>query len=146
MPSLVECTVQPNGTLAAAHRHPNQSERFEVESGTVSPVTGFSLDEHGLEAVRGAEGDQLLGEVRLPLVHVDLNVAWKFRVYQRQTNGTWKQFPEVKLTGSGVPSYIHLTAAQAAGTHRYRIRAGNPVGWSQASNVRDPSTGLDITG
>ena len=35
---LVECTVQPNGVVAAAHVHPHQSERFEIESGTV----GFS--------------------------------------------------------------------------------------------------------
>jgi mannose-6-phosphate isomerase-like protein (cupin superfamily) len=37
---LVECTVQPNGFVAAAHVHPKQSERFEVEQGTM----GFRLD------------------------------------------------------------------------------------------------------
>ena len=31
---LVECTVQPNGFVAAAHVHPQQTERFEIESGT----------------------------------------------------------------------------------------------------------------
>ena len=74
------------------------------------------------------------------------NVAWKFRVLQRQADGTWKQFPEVRLTGSGMPSYLQLSAAQAAGTHRYRVQAWNPVGWSQISNVRDPNGSLDITG
>ena len=37
---LVECTVQPNGFVAAAHVHPKQTERFEIESGTVA----FKLD------------------------------------------------------------------------------------------------------
>lgn len=32
---LVECTVQPNGFVAAAHLHPKQTERFEIESGIV---------------------------------------------------------------------------------------------------------------
>jgi len=33
---LVECTVQPNGFVAAAHVHPYQSERFEIEAGTIA--------------------------------------------------------------------------------------------------------------
>jgi mannose-6-phosphate isomerase-like protein (cupin superfamily) len=37
---LVECTVQPDGFVAAAHVHPHQTERFEIESGTVA----FKLD------------------------------------------------------------------------------------------------------
>ena len=44
---LVECTVQPNGVVAAAHVHLHQSERFEIESGTV----GFKLD--GEEIIAG---------------------------------------------------------------------------------------------
>ena len=44
---LVECTVQPNGFVAAAHMHPYQTERFEIESGTVA----FKLD--GEEIVAG---------------------------------------------------------------------------------------------
>src|SRR5215204_3930913 len=44
---LVECTVQPSGFVAAAHSHPYQSERFEIESGTVA----FKLD--GKEIVAG---------------------------------------------------------------------------------------------
>ena len=44
---LVECTVQPNGFVAAAHVHPNQTERFEIDSGTVA----FELD--GEEIVAG---------------------------------------------------------------------------------------------
>ena len=44
---LVEVRVQPNGFVAAAHVHPYQTERFEIESGTVA----FKLD--GKEIVAG---------------------------------------------------------------------------------------------
>ena len=44
---LVEVRVQPNGFVAAAHVHPYQSERFEIESGNVA----FKLD--GEEIVAG---------------------------------------------------------------------------------------------
>ncbi|HEY7793375.1 MAG TPA: cupin domain-containing protein [Gaiellaceae bacterium] len=44
---LVEVTVQPNGFVAAAHVHPYQTERFEIESGSVA----FKLD--GTELVAG---------------------------------------------------------------------------------------------
>ena len=37
---LVECTVEPNGFVAAAHMHPYQTERFEIEAG----LLGFRLD------------------------------------------------------------------------------------------------------
>ena len=43
---LVECTVQPNGFVAAAHVHPKQTERFEIESGTVAVDVGeLPIDE-----------------------------------------------------------------------------------------------------
>ncbi len=44
---LVECTVQPHGFVAAAHVHPQQTERFEIEEGLV----GFRLD--GTEVLAG---------------------------------------------------------------------------------------------
>lgn len=44
---LVEVTVQPNGFVAAAHTHPYQTERFEIESGTIA----FKVD--GKEIVAG---------------------------------------------------------------------------------------------
>ena len=48
---LVEVTVQPNGFVAAAHMHPYQTERFEIESGTLA----FKVD--GEEIVAGAGRD-----------------------------------------------------------------------------------------
>ncbi len=44
---LVECTVQPSGFVASAHLHPYQTERFEIEEGTVA----FKLE--GKEIVAG---------------------------------------------------------------------------------------------
>jgi hypothetical protein len=75
------------------------------------------------------------------------NVAWRYRVFQRQ-GGAWVPFRDVKPIGirGPVPNHLDLSVAQAAGTHRYIVRACNPVGCSQAAKVRDPNTGLDITG
>jgi len=45
---VIECFVQPGGSVAAAHVHPHQDERFEILKGTL----GFRLD--GQETVAGA--------------------------------------------------------------------------------------------
>ena len=37
---VVECTVQPDGAVAATHVHPSQSERFAVVSGTLGLKVG----------------------------------------------------------------------------------------------------------
>ncbi len=37
---VIECTVQPNGAVAAAHVHPAQTERFAVSSGTLGLKAG----------------------------------------------------------------------------------------------------------
>jgi mannose-6-phosphate isomerase-like protein (cupin superfamily) len=37
---VVECLVQPDGAVAAAHVHPSQTERFAVKSGTLGMKVG----------------------------------------------------------------------------------------------------------
>jgi quercetin dioxygenase-like cupin family protein len=46
---LVETIVRPNGFVAAAHVHPNQTERFEVHEGLI----GFRIGEDELVAKPG---------------------------------------------------------------------------------------------
>jgi mannose-6-phosphate isomerase-like protein (cupin superfamily) len=46
---VVECIVQPDGAVAAAHLHPHQEERFEVLRGTV----GFRVGRQKLVAGPG---------------------------------------------------------------------------------------------
>ena len=46
---VVECTVRPDGFVAAAHVHPYQSERFEIRSGHVT----FKLGRETVEAQAG---------------------------------------------------------------------------------------------
>jgi quercetin dioxygenase-like cupin family protein len=60
--SKVECTVEPNGAVAAAHVHPYQTERFEVVAGTLK----FKV---GGEVVTATAGD---------VVTVDPGTAHKF--------------------------------------------------------------------
>jgi mannose-6-phosphate isomerase-like protein (cupin superfamily) len=50
---VIECFVQPNGFVAAAHVHPAQDERFEILAGSVA----FKLD--GTELTAGP-GDRVL--------------------------------------------------------------------------------------
>jgi mannose-6-phosphate isomerase-like protein (cupin superfamily) len=50
---VIECFVQPNGFVAAAHVHPAQDERFEILAGSVA----FKLD--GKELTAGP-GDRVL--------------------------------------------------------------------------------------
>jgi quercetin dioxygenase-like cupin family protein len=51
----VELTLAPNGTVAAAHLHPSQTERFEIVEGTV----GFKV---GRRKVTAKAGDVLTVE------------------------------------------------------------------------------------
>jgi len=44
---VVECTIQPDGAVAAAHVHPKQSELFEVREGTVAFKLGRKTVELG---------------------------------------------------------------------------------------------------
>jgi len=75
------------------------------------------------------------------------NTAWSYRIVQRKPNGTFRRFRERKPSGfNAVPSSVDFTAAEAAGTNRYYVRACNPFGCSEAAEVRDPNTGIDITG
>lgn len=48
--TVVECTVKPNGFVAAAHLHPYQTERFEVIAGRVA----FKVGNREFHALPGA--------------------------------------------------------------------------------------------
>jgi mannose-6-phosphate isomerase-like protein (cupin superfamily) len=55
----VELTLEPNGTVAAAHLHPFQTERFEIVEGTI----GFK---RGREKVEATPGDVVVVEPGTP--------------------------------------------------------------------------------
>src|SRR2546423_1465246 len=44
---VIECTVKPDGFVAAAHVHPSQSERFNVIEGTLGIKVGKEKRELG---------------------------------------------------------------------------------------------------
>jgi quercetin dioxygenase-like cupin family protein len=52
---VVECTVRPDGFVAAAHVHPFQTERFTIERGTI----GFRL---GRKTITATAGDEVVVE------------------------------------------------------------------------------------
>jgi mannose-6-phosphate isomerase-like protein (cupin superfamily) len=55
----IELTLEPNGTVAAAHLHPFQTERFEIVEGTI----GFK---RGREKVQASAGDVVVVEPDTP--------------------------------------------------------------------------------
>ena len=77
---LVEVTVQPNGFVAAAHTHPYQTERFEIESGTIAFQTCDVLEamETELDVLRadgGAAANSFLMQLQADLARVPVEVA-----------------------------------------------------------------------
>jgi len=54
-----EAVISPGGTLASAHKHPNQTERFEIVSGTLTMLVG-------LQKVEAGPGDVVVVEPGTP--------------------------------------------------------------------------------
>jgi mannose-6-phosphate isomerase-like protein (cupin superfamily) len=127
---LVECTVQPNGFVAAAHVHPNQTERFEIESGTVA----FKLD--GETIVAGA-GESVVvppgsshkfwnaGETEAVFV-TEVRPALGF---ERLIETMFTLATDGKVNRKGMPSPLRL--AVIANHHFGDVRLPFPPAWLQ---------------
>ena len=127
---LVECTIDPDGAVAAAHVHPNQTERFEILEGMV----GFRL---GREQVTATAGD---------VVTVERGTAHKFwnaglgRARFRTEIRPALQFESLietmfglaedgKTNHSGMPNPLRL--AVIAQHHFADVRLPFPPAWIQ---------------
>ena len=127
---LVECTVQPNGFVAAAHMHPYQSERFEIESGTVA----FKLD--GEEIVAGP-GETVIvpagsshkfwnaGETEAVFV-TEVRPALQF---ERLLETMFALANDGKTNKKGMPNPLRL--AVIANAHFDDVRLPFPPAWMQ---------------
>ena len=127
---LVECTVQPNGFVAAAHVHPYQTERFEIESGTVA----FKLD--GEEIVAGP-GETVIvpagsshkfwnaGETEAVFV-TEVRPALQF---ERLLETMFALANDGKTNKKGMPNPLRL--AVIANAHFEDVRLPFPPAWMQ---------------
>ena len=127
---LVECTVQPNGFVAAAHVHPYQTERFEIESGTVA----FKLD--GEEIVAGP-GETVIvpagsshkfwnaGETEAVFV-TEVRPALEF---ERLLETMFALANDGKTNKKGMPNPLRL--AVIANAHFDDVRLPFPPAWMQ---------------
>jgi mannose-6-phosphate isomerase-like protein (cupin superfamily) len=127
---LVECTVQANGFVAAAHVHPYQSERFEIESGTIA----FKVD--GKEIVAGP-GETVVvpagsshkfwnaGETEAVFV-TEVRPALQF---ERLLETMFALANDGKTNRKGMPNPLRL--AVIANAHFDDVRLPFPPAWMQ---------------
>ncbi|MBA3246118.1 MAG: cupin domain-containing protein [Actinobacteria bacterium] len=131
---LVECTVQANGFVAAAHLHPKQTERFEIESGVVA----FKLD--GKEIVARA-GDTVIvpagishrfwnaGESEATFV-CEVKPALQF---ERLLETMFGLAADGKTNRKGMPNPLRL--AVIANAHFEDVRLPFPPAWVQKAGL-----------
>jgi len=131
---LVKCTVQPNGFVASAHMHPHQTERFEVEEGTVA----FRLD--GTEIVAGP-GETVVvpagsshrfwnaGETEARFV-CEVRPALQF---ERLLETMFALANDGKTSRKGMPNPLRL--AVIANEHFDDVRLPFPPAWMQKAGL-----------
>ena len=127
---LVECTVQPDGFVAAAHVHPHQTERFEIESGTVA----FKLDG---ETIVAGPGESVVvppgsshkfwnaGETEAVFV-TEVRPALGF---ERLIETMFSLASDGKTNRKGMPNALRL--AVIANAHFDDVRLPFPPAWLQ---------------
>jgi mannose-6-phosphate isomerase-like protein (cupin superfamily) len=131
---LVECRVQPDGTVASAHLHPNQTERFEIESGTV----GFRVE--GRDVIAGP-GESVLvpagtphrfwnaGETEAVFV-CEVRPALQF---ERLLETMFALAADGKTNRKGLPNPLRL--AVIANAHFEDVRLPFPPAWMQKAGL-----------
>ena len=131
---LVEVTVQPNGFVAAAHVHPHQSERFEIESGRVA----FKVD--GKEFVSGPGATVVVpagsshkfwnaGETEATFV-TEVRPALQF---ERLLETMFALANDGKTNKKGMPNPLRL--AVIANEHFDDVRLPFPPAWLQKAGL-----------
>ena len=131
---LVECTVQPDGFVAAAHVHPNQTERFEIESGTIA----FKLDG---ETIVAGPGESVVvppgsshkfwnaGETEAVFV-TEVRPALGF---ERLIETMFSLASDGKTNRKGMPNPLRL--AVIANAHFDDVRLPFPPAWLQRTGL-----------
>ncbi len=131
---LIECTVQPDGFVAATHVHPSQSERFAVIEGTLGLKSGkekLTLGRGEIAIVEpgtphrfwnaGEEEVRFVCEVR-PALQFESLLETMFAL---ATDG--------KTNKKGMPNPVRL--AVIARAHFDTVRLPQPPAWLQRAGL-----------
>jgi len=131
---LVETTVQPHGFVAAAHVHPYQTERFEIERGTV----GFKLDGEELVARAGETVIVPPGSSHKFWNAGDDEAVFVCEVrpalgFERLLETMFALANDGKTNGKGMPNPLRL--AVIANAHFADVRLPFPPAWVQKAGL-----------
>ena len=131
---VIECTVQPDGFVAAAHVHPSQSERFAVIDGTLGVKVGREKQTLGRGEVAVVEpgtshrfwnaGD---GEVRFVC---EVRPALQF---ESLLETMFTLAADGKTNKKGMPNPLRL--AVIARAHFDTVRLPFPPAWLQKAGL-----------
>jgi len=130
----IECVVEPNGTVAAAHIHPYQTERFEIVAGEV----GFRAGQREFVA---KAGDEVVVEPGTP--HKFWNAGTEEARFRCEIRPAL-QFEELlttmyglaadgKTNKKGMPNPLRL--AVIAKAHFDDVRLPFPPAWMQKTGL-----------
>jgi quercetin dioxygenase-like cupin family protein len=131
---VIECFVQPNGFVAAAHVHPSQEERFEVLTGQV----GFRL---GREESTAGPGDRLTVPAGTPHKFWNAGEDEAHFVCEVRPALQFEQLLETmfalaadgKTNRKGMPNPLRL--AVIARAHFDTVRLPFPPAWAQRAGL-----------
>lgn len=74
------------------------------------------------------------------------NVAWWFSIERQKSDGTWARVGLTKWRSSTRSVQASFTYTPPDGCYRYRVRAGNPVGYSAPGGVVSAKGGYSTSG
>ena len=131
---LVETTVQPNGFVAAAHVHPNQTETFEIESGTLA----FKLDGEEIVAGPGESVTVPAGSAHKFWNAGDTEAVFVCEVrpalgFERLIETMFGLAADGKTNKKGMPNPLRL--AVIANAHFDDVRLPFPPQWMQKAGL-----------
>lgn len=132
--TVVECTVQPNGFVAAAHMHPYQTERFEVIAGRVA----FRVGNRTFEALPGGEAVVEPGTAHKFWNPGDTVARFRCTVtpsleFERLIETMYGLAADGKTNRKGMPSPLRL--AVIANAHFDDVRLPFPPQWMQKAGL-----------
>ena len=129
---VIECTVQPQGFVAAAHVHPSQSERFNVIEGTLGLKVGKekrTLDRGEVAVVEPGMPHRFwnVGEDEVRFV-CEVRPALQF---ESLLETMFALAADGKTNRKGMPNPLRL--AVIARAHFDTVQLPNPPAWLQRS-------------